>query len=485
MNRSHYIAPGGKSRATLLLAAPQWDNSPVGARRRMLSTLDRRAFLRTAAAAAVAAPERRPNVLFILADQWRAQTLGAAGDPDLRAPNLDRLAREGLYFSRACASYPLCTPSRASLLTGRFPHACRTYQNNIQLPLDEVCIGGVLSKEGYATGYIGKWHLDGEAKPGFVPPGPRRRGFDYWAAFNRGHEYFDPVYFRDTGQPIRPGGFEPDYQTGLAADFIHRNRTGPFCLFLSWGPPHTPRKPPPKYARLYDPRQFRLRENVPELYEEKARAAYAGYYGLCSALDDNLGRLLKVLDEEAVADDTIVIFTADHGDMLGSHGLEFKNVPYEESARIPLLMRYPRKLRRGGTLDFLVSAVDYMPTLLSMCGAEAPRDVQGRDLAGLILDGAGERPESLYAEGRLRSSAEWRMIVRGADKMVVNSRLEVTHLYNLSQDPFEMTNLAGEAAATRKRDELKALLRTWILRTSDRLAHGNPIGGTSVPPQDS
>ena len=255
----------------------------------------RREFL---AAAAAKLAERPPNLLFVLADQWRAQALPAAGDTDLRAPNLHRLATEGVHFRRAYASYPLCTPARASFLTGRFPHAARTVRNSVRLPLGEPSIAAQLKAAGYATGYIGKWHLDGEERPGFVPPGERRRGFDYWAAFNRGHAYFDSTYFRDSPEPIRPGGFEPDYQTSLAIDFIRANRSRPFFLFLSWGPPHTPRTPPPAFARMYDPRQFRLRENVPAEYEETARRGLAGYYGLCSALDANLGRLLKALDEQ-------------------------------------------------------------------------------------------------------------------------------------------------------------------------------------------
>lgn len=427
--------------------------------------LSRRAFL----AASAAPPERPPNLLVILADQWRAQTLTAAGDTDLLAPNLHRLAGEGLHFRRAYASYPLCTPSRSSLITGRFPHASRTVRNSVQLPLEEPSLAAQLKSAGYATGYIGKWHLDGDARPGFVPPGPRRRGFDYWAAFNRGHSYTDSTYFRDTPEPIRPGGFEPDYQTSLAVDFIRANRARPFFLFLSWGPPHTPRTPPPRFARLYDPRRFHLRENVPADYAGQARRGHAGYYGLCSALDENVGRLLRTVDEEGIVQDTIVVFTSDHGDLLGSHGLEYKNEPFEESARVPFLLRFPRRLKGGATNDLLVSNVDFAPTLLSFCGAAIPAPVQGRDLSGLILSGRGERPESVYAEGKMGGEGEWRMIVRGLDKMVINRSMEVTHLFNLGQDPYEKENLAREPGERRKRDELLALLRAWAFRTGDRI----------------
>jgi len=436
--------------------------------------MERRDFLKGSATLALpslnpaaAQTSRRPNLLFILADQWRAQTLPSSGDPDLEAPNLKALAAGGVHFSRVYASNPVCSPSRASVLTGRFPHACRMPHNDLLLPLEEPSIAAGLKDAGYATGYIGKWHLDGEDRPGFVPPGPRRRGFDYWAAFNRGHNYFRSTYFRDTGAPIQPTGFEPDYQTDLAIDFIRRNKATPFYLYLSWGPPHTPRTPPPKWARRYDPQQFHLRENVPESYAAKAREGLAGYYGLCSALDENLGRILRVLTQEGLAENTMVVFTSDHGDMVGSQGLEYKGVPYEESARIPLLIRYPGRLAAGETNEVLVSNVDLMPTLLSLCGAAKPGAVQGRDLSRLLLEKDGSRPESIFSYGRLGTPGEWRMIVRGLDKLVVDKDGQVTHLYNLGQDPFEMRNIAGEPAQSRRRDELQALLRDWRKRIGD------------------
>jgi arylsulfatase A-like enzyme len=433
--------------------------------------LTRRQFISSAAVALPPAQARKPNLLFVIADQWRAQTLPSAGDLDLKAPNLARLTAQGVSFSRTYTSNPVCTPSRAAMLTGKFPHAVKMPHNDLQLPLDEVCIAGQLKKFGYSTGYIGKWHIDGEERPGFVPPGPRRRGFDYWAAFNRGHFYYNSTYFRDTPEPIKKDGFEPDYQTDLAIDFIRQNKAKPFCLYLSWGPPHTPRKAPESVKGLYDPKRFHLRENIPAGYEAKARDGYTGYYGLCSALDRDMGRLLATLDENGLADDTIVLFTADHGDMLGSHGLEFKGVPYEESARIPFLMRYPRALKGGSTNDMLVSNVDYMPTLLSLCGAQIPDGVQGRDLSQPILTGEGKRPEAIYCEGKLGQADEWRMLVRGYDKLVVNTKFEPTHFYNLAEDPYEMKNLATDKGQLRRLDELTAVLKSWMRRTGDRVPY--------------
>ncbi len=436
--------------------------------------MNRRHFVTVAASAPLlAAQPAKPNVLFILADQWRAQALPSAGDPELQAPNLARLAKEGVHFDRVYASYPVCTPSRASMITGRFPHACRMPKNDLLLPREEPSIAAQLKAAGYATGYIGKWHLDGEERPGFVPPGWRRRGFDYWAGFNRGHRYYDSIYFRDEPKPIETKGFEPDYQTDLAIGFIRRNKQNPFYLFLSWGPPHTPRNPPPETRSLYDPRQFALRENVPASHAEQARQSLAGYYGLCTALDRQIGRLLRTLDEEQLTRDTIVVFTADHGDMLGSQGLDFKNEPYEESARIPLLIRYPRAFPAGERNSTLISNVDYMPTLLGLCGAEIPESVQGLDHSALLTAGAGSRPASIFAEGKMAGEGEWRMVVRGYDKLVVDRHGEVTHQYNLSNDPYEMNNLKDSREQRLTRDALLALLNDWRKRTGDgRTASG-------------
>jgi arylsulfatase A-like enzyme len=428
----------------------------------------RRGFLSTAAAALQSTP-RRPNLLFIVADTWRGQALPSAGDADLVAPNLARLAKEGVSFGRAYTSYPVCCPSRAAMLTGKFPHAAGVPRNHTLLPLDEKTMSAELKRAGYRTGYIGKWHLDGSENPGFVPAA-RRRGFDYWAAYNVAHRHFGSVYFRDSAEPISAPGFEADHLTTLATEFLKQKSAQPFFLYVSWVPPHAPFTPPERHA-TYDPRKIHLRPNVPESSEAEARKNLAGYYGLCAAVDENVGRLLAELDRSGLAQDTIVVFTSDHGATLGSHGLDEIDWPYEECSRIPLLMRYPRRLKRGGEVDALVSNVDYAPTLLSLCGVEPPSEMQGVNLAGWITEGEGARPESIYAEGELGTPAEWRMVVRGLDKLVVDANLKVTQLFNLGHDPYEMTNLVADAAEMRKRDELMALLRRWMLRTSDRVPY--------------
>ena len=419
------------------------------------------------AAAALQAPPKRPNLLFIVADTWRGQALPSAGDPDLIAPNLARLAKDGVYCSRAYTCYPVCCPARAAMLTGKFPHAAGVPRNHTLLPLEQKTMSAEFKRAGYRTGYIGKWHLDGAASPGFVPPA-RRRGFDYWAAFNIAHQHYDWTYFGDTPEPIRPAGFEPDYEADLAIEFIRQKSAQPFFLYLSWVAPHAPYTPPARHAK-YDAARLHLRPNVPVRGEEEIRKNAAGYYGLCSALDENLGRILAELDRQGLREDTIVVFTSDHGHMLGSHGLDQIDLPYEEAARIPLLLRYPRRLAAGTENDALISNVDFAPTLMALCGVDAIEGMQGFNLAPWLTAGEGPRPESIYAEGQLGQPGEWRMIVRGFDKLVVDAAMKPTHLYNLRQDPYELENLAAEGPERRKLDELLALLKRWAFRTSDRV----------------
>ncbi len=429
----------------------------------------RREFLKSAGAfagarmAGSAAPARKPNIVFVLAGGWRGQSLD-----DLRVPNLESLAKQSMQFERLYTCYPLAAPSRAALITGRFPHACGVPRDGVPLPLDQPSIAEQLKRAGYRTGYIGEWRLDGADDPGFIPPGPRRHGFDYWAAFNRGHRYFDSIYFRDAPGSIHHAGFEPDYQTDLAIDFIKQGGSKPFYLFLAWGPPHPPLTPlPDRVATMYDPRKMRLRANVPAERQASAEDSYARYYALCSALDDNLGRLIGALDQQHSAGDTIVVFTSDSGDMLGSQGLEDDNQPFEEAVRVPLIVRYPGVLAAGRKNDALLSNVDLMPTLLGLSGVAIPENAQGQDLSAWLTGQQGSHGESIYASGKLGESTEWRMVVRGLDKLVVDRDLKVTHLYNLGQDPFEMENLARDVSQDLKRDELRALLKDWMRRTGD------------------
>jgi arylsulfatase A-like enzyme len=434
--------------------------------------VNRRSFLSSVARAFQGSAPARPNVLFIVADQWRGQAMPSAGDENLIAPNLARLAGEGVDCRRAYTSYPVCCPSRAAMLTGKFPHAAGVARNHTQLPLTEKTMSEELKRSGYRTGYIGKWHLDGGDSDGFVPAS-RRRGFDFWAAHNVNHRHYGSVYFRDTPKPIPVDGFEPDHQADLAIEFLRQKSTQPFFLYLAWVAPHPPLTPPPRHA-VYQTEKLRLRPNVPQASEAEARKNLAGYYGLCSAVDENLGRLLAELHTQGIAEDTIVVFTADHGYTLGSHGLDEIDRPYEEAAKIPLVIRYPRRVKKRTEHDALISNVDYAPTLLSLCGTRPIEGMQGRDLSGWLTSGSGWNQQPIYAQGSLGTPEEWRMVVRGRDKLVVDYTLKPAHLYDLGRDPYELRNLAGMQGVGGKAAELLALLRGWMSRTGDRILYDAP-----------
>lgn len=444
--------------------------------------LSRRDFLRVGIGAAVGAgmvgalgqlgtcAERKPNILFILPDQFRAASMGCMGNPEVRTPNIDRLAKQGVLFTDAISNYPVCTPYRAAILTGRFPSTTGVATNGVELPDGEVTIAEVLRDHGYKTGYIGKWHLEKNGDP-FVPKN-RRQGFDYWAVCNTGGKHYDWFYCGDTADQIPLKGYVPDAQTKLAVEFMEKNRAHPFCLFLSYGPPHPAYDPPKEYADLYEAKKLKQRPNVPN---DSYRDTLALYNGSISAIDANVGRLMDSLDKLGIAEDTVVVFTSDHGDMMGSHDRIGKNVPWEEAINVPFVVRYPRRVKGGSKTDALISAVDIMPTLLSICGAPVPKAVQGRDMSGFVLGKGGKKPESVLLQ-RVFSGGEKGLAVREWRGVRTNrytyarSRDKAWLLYDNERDPYQMNNLADKPEAKAVQEKLDADLQRWLKRIGDDFA---------------
>jgi arylsulfatase A-like enzyme len=355
---------------------------------------------------------QKPNLLFVFADQMRGFDIGCAGNAQVQTPALDRLAREGVLCSRHYATVPVCGPNRAVMLTGTYPTRNCAVGNDLPLPIGMPTLGTLLKAEGYATGYVGKWHLDGLPRDKWTPPGPRRFGFDFWAAFNCSHEYFNARYFRDTPELIRREGYEPEVQTDLALEFLNdRTANEPFALVLSWGPPHNPYdEVPSQFRDAYDPDEIRLRQNVveetvnPLAVGLECRRTTADYYAAITALDAQFARLLKWLDENGQAENTIVVFTSDHGDMLWSHGLMQKQLPYEEAIHVPLILRWPAKLAQGGVLAAPNATVDLLPTLLGLMEIAIPSSIQGRDLSTLLQSGE-ERPVVTASQNDTKNDA--------------------------------------------------------------------------------
>jgi arylsulfatase A-like enzyme len=417
----------------------------------------------------------RPNLLFVLTDQLRAQALGCYGNERVDTPTIDRLADDGLRFETAVSTNPVCTPARGCIQTGRYAHEHRAIMNWAPLREDLPTLGTCFADAGYRTGYVGKWHLDGEtghpetidfgSPPGFVPPGPRRRGYGFWRGFNDGHDHHDghPRFTRDGEyHRERPGEYQPTVQTDIAREFVERNREEPWFLFLSWGPPHPPFDAPADYADRYEGRALDLRPNVPPETEAVARENVPEYYGMITSLDDELQRLLSTLDDLGLAEDTVVVFASDHGEMMGSHGMaRGKSNPYEESIRVPSIIRYPRAVDGGRVSEAIASSVDYLPTLASLCDVPIPEGVRGRDLSAHVRGEAAPPDEAAYLQGALAGDG-WRAVRTDRYLFAVDRRLGPRHLYDLREDPYQTRNLVGE------RDRLvDDLLETLVERAYD------------------
>lgn len=393
------------------------------------------------------------------------------GNPDVRTPHLDRLASEGLLLRNTFANSPVCCPARAILMTGQYCHTNGMVANDLRLRESRVTIAEVLRKEGYRTGFIGKWHLDGGPRlPGFVPPGPRRQGFEFWAANECSHTHFKTQYFRDTPEPLPIDRFEPEAWTDLTLEFLRgsgRERR-PFFLCVFMGPPHDPYRAPERYTQLYDPEKLRMRPNWKPAEGLPGRPEIAAYYGATTAVDEQVGRILGGLEELGLAEDTIVVVSSDHGDMLGSHGLPLKRKPWEESIRVPGIVRYPRRVQARRTEETLVSHIDFAPTLLALCGAPVPRAMQGANLAPLVLGTSRRGPESVFFQifGPYvgdRTEAGWRG-VRTSRYKYARYRSRPWVLYDLEQDPYELDNLVGRDGL---RSEMEGRLAAWMRRTGD------------------
>ena len=420
------------------------------------------------------------NLLFVFADQMRGMEMRCAGNPQVHTPNMDRLAREGLRLTNAIATTPVCGPNRAVLLTGSYPTTNTVLANDLPLPVELPTLGTVARDQGYRTGYIGKWHLDGMPRNKFTPPGPRRFGWDYWAAYNCSHDYFHPRYYSDDPTVIEPGGYEPVVQTDLAIKFL-KQQVGapqPFCLTLSWGPPHDPYdQVPTAYRDQYDPHKIALRPNVqPDAPNALARGldcrrVTADYYGAITALDHELGRLLDALDQLGLAENTLVVFTSDHGDMLWSHGMMKKQTPYEESILVPFIARFPGRLPAGKTSKKLLGTVDIAPTLAGWLGWKAPAQWEGRDRSAASAHDDWESVfianHCRYDEAVVQDIPEWRGVRTSRYIYAETVGRQPWLFFDNLEDPFQMRNLVADGIHQSLQDRLQRMLGEWLRRLND------------------
>ncbi len=421
-------------------------------------------------------PARSPNVLFVFADQMSANHLGCGGNPDIITPVLDQMAADGVMLSTHVSNCPICSPNRATMLTGTYPHTHGVIHNDYQVRTDLPSLATVAAANGCKTGYIGKWHIQKGDRDAPILPGNRLGFNDLWAAYNCHHEYFNPRYYLgDSTDLIREDGYEPEIQTRLALDFLDlRADDGePFLLAVSYGPPHNAYElVPGKYQSLYDADKLTLRPNCRDIPSEcldpawEHRRSTRDFYALVSSLDDMMGRLLAKLDEIDQTDNTIVVFTSDHGDMLWSQGLLYKCVPFDESIRIPLVIRYPKGLQPGRRIDDPVSSVDLLPTLAGLAGWDIPETVEGGDYSGLLRGESGaDAPEAAfsalhrpYVFRKDFPVPPWTAVRTARYTYVEKPGCAPWMLFDNHDDPYQMQNRVDDPQLAPQREHLKALL---------------------------
>jgi arylsulfatase A-like enzyme len=465
----------------------------------------RRTFLASAAGAtALAAGQagkaaRRPNLVYVFADQLRYFSCGYAGDEYARTPHIDRLASEGCNLHQAISSTPVCAPHRCSLMTGKYQSSTGMVINELRMSPEHECFGHVLGRNGYQTGYIGKWHMWANelghhdlTRNGFVPPGPYRLGFDgFWAAYNFNHTYFNSPYFEnDTTRHIRKQ-YEPDGQTDMAIQFIKdaAKKPDPFALFLSWGPPHDPwgeDNVRPEDAELFRNVTLPKRPNfsltsdpyadnwasLTKNYGEVVAGYQRAYYAQSANIDWNVGRLLEALDREGLANDTIVVFTSDHGEMFGSHGRRAKYIFYEEAARVPFLVRWPGHVPAKLVSDALLGTPDIMPTLLTMLGLPFPKTVEGTDLSAQVLGKGGASPEAAHMQGMGTTAAwadgtEWRALRDHEYTYGIYRRDGRELLFHNRTDPYQLRNLAEDRSLEATLTHYREVSQRWRKERND------------------
>lgn len=438
------------------------------------------AFMGSASFAAV---DRKPNVLFIIADQWRAQAFGFAGDPNVKTPHLDQFERQCVNFTQAVSGTPVCSPTRASLLTGQRPQTHGVFLNDVPLSTNAITLPKILKLAGYDTGCIGKWHVDGHGSRSAFIPAERRQGFDYWKVLECTHDYNNSFYYADGPEKLKWEGYDAVAQTRDAQNYLReRAKTKrPFLLWLAWGPPHNPYETAPaKYRAMYAPESIQLRLNVPISAQPAARKDLAGYYAHCSALDECFGDLVRTLEETGLATNTIVVFTSDHGDMLWSHDQQRKQRPWEESARVPMLFRLPPKLAiQPQRLAATINTEDVMPTLLRLCDLSVPKSVEGFDFSAAMRGGVDPsggatliRCIAPFGEFvRARGGREYRAL-RTATHTFVRDLNGPWLLYDNQADPYQLNNLIGKPGSAIFQANLDAQLKKKLIEQHDEFRPG-------------
>lgn len=421
----------------------------------------------------------RPNIVFILMDDLRWDALGCTGHPVAQTPHIDRIAKEGALFKNFFVTLPLCSPSRASFLTGQYAHTHGVTNNADHSVLSHqlMTFPRLLQRAGYETAYVGKWHMGADDSP--------RPGFDRWVSFKGQGVYHDPMLNID-GEPARATGYMSDILSEHAVRFIRAGHKKPFLLYLSHKAVHGPFTPAERHKDLYSdaklkppvsfndtldgkPALTRRVEGPRSQPPNRAVNRSAEDYGalernqlrMMASVDEGVGRILEALEATRQLDNTMVIFTSDNGFFWSEHGLGDKRWAYEESIRDPLLIRYPKLIKAGTTLDPFVLNIDIAPTLLDLAGAEIPKSIEGRSILPLIKKPGSRWRTSFFAEyfqeKQYPRVPTWQAVRTAQWKYIHYPDLDgMDELYDLKTDPHELKNLIAEPRAQQQLSAMKA-----------------------------
>ena len=426
----------------------------------------------------------RPNLIYVFADQLRADVLGYTGDSKAITPNIDHFSKQSVDFTNAISVTPVSAPYRSCLFTGKYTSSTGMVINEINMNPNHRTIAHVLGDAGYELGYIGKMHLNDQHKRSYKK-GPERMGFDgYWAGYSFHHESYTAYYYTDDekGDEIKinlKGKYGPEEFTSLALEYIKKaaNKEKPFALFLSWNPTHDPwikENVQDHCYKRFANIQFNLPPNfrtVPDQYMDRyPQEFFEGdsawktsfikgggfqetmrcYYSMVNSIDEQFGRILETIDSLGISENTIVVFTSDHGEMFTSQGRMYKLTFYDEAARVPFLIRYP-KLQTKGESDICLNTPDIAPTLLGLMGlhSDIPQEMEGEDLSFVLRHEEGIEPPFALLQGmghtyQWKNGYEWRAIRDKRFTFATYLRDGSELLFDREIDPYMMKNVIND-----------------------------------------
>ncbi|HCE45254.1 MAG TPA: arylsulfatase [Lentisphaeria bacterium] len=429
----------------------------------------------------------QPNVIFFFTDQQRWDTCGCYGQKLNITPNLDQMAKEGVLFENAFTCQPVCGPARACLQTGRYASEIGCHTNNVMLPIQDETVAKIMRRNGYEAGYIGKWHLASSGHGGGPDdfcrkpvPVERRGGYlDYWIASDvlefTSHSYDGYMFDADGNKRVFPEGrYRADAQTDWALEYLEtRDLNKPFFLFLSYIEPHHQNDHDCYEGPKGSKEKFKNYDVPGDLEGTKGnwRENYPDYLGCINSLDENLGRVRKKLKDLKIDDNTIIIFTSDHGSHFRTRNKEYKRACHDGCTHIPMVISVPG-FKGGIRISEMVSLIDLPPTILKSAGTEVPAFMKGRPLNGLV-DGSTRSswPDDVYIQisedhcGRAIRTHKWKYSAR-APKVSGNAGFSDTYvddfLYDLENDPHEKTNLVADPAYGKVREEMRKRLQKYM-----------------------